>query len=354
MRIIKFIVFIIILLGDRVLFAANVNINSDFVKNYHKIEFTDKSNKLGIKFEENKILSLNILKLEQNKIKIQNSKIIENENLVFDENNYYNLNFIYNCFEFYTTLPILNDENIDIKSIKYINSSLVLQTSIYHLKNQVNDDFYFDYHSLNFTQEGVVNYLKYTYKNISLENEVALSKFGIFLSTKALFTYKKLKFFFITKNIKEKYSYGFIFENSIAKVEVIDKIYQLSIYGGQGVKRNFQISSDLKIPINTDFFQSTFYLSTQHEIDYDVYLNKSIKQSYRIRNKIQYNETTLEYSCRIGEKISAYLIINNLKISYYNKKFDFNVYFENSQKNSKFKLNFSQEGNFQISYTYSL
>jgi hypothetical protein len=354
MRIINFIVFIIILLSSRTLFSANIYINNDFVKNYHKIEFTDKSNKVGIKLEENKILSLNILKLEQKNFKIQNSKIIENEYLIFDENNYYNLNFNYNSMQLYSTIPVLNEDSVDIKSVKFTCNNLVLQTSFYHLKEQVNDEFYFNYQSLNFTQKGIVNYISFSYKNLSLENEIVLSKYGVFMSYKALYTFNNLKFFFTTKNIKEKYIYGFIFENSMAKVEVVDKIYELSIYGGQGVKRNFQISSDLKIPIETDLYKSTFYLSTHHEIDYDVCLNKSINQIYRIRNKFIYKDYNIESSIRLGEKLSAYFIINNLKISYYNKKFDFNFIIEKSQKNSYFKLDFSLEGNFQISYTYSL
>lgn len=354
MRIIKFIVFIFILMCSRSLFSANVNIKTDFVKNYHKIEFTDKSNKIGLKFEESKILSLNILKLKQNNFKIQNTKIIENQYLIFSERNFYNLKFNYNSIDFYTTIPALIDNKIDIKSVKLTYNNLILQTSFYHIKEHSYDNFYYDYQSLNFTQNGILNYINYTYKNLSLENEIALSEFGIYTSYKALFTYDKLKVFFITKNIKEKYCYGFIFENSMAKVEVIDKIYELSIYGGQGVKRNFQISSDLKIPISNDFFKSTFYLSTYHEIDYDVYLNRSINQIYKIRNKFIYKGYKIESSLRFGEKLSAYFIINNLKISYYNKKFDFNIFIESKQNNSIFKLDFSLEGDFQISYTYFL
>lgn len=348
------VVFFLLCLNLFILSASNLSINSDLMKNYTVVKFDDNINLIGVEFENNKVLGLNTLKIEQNKAKISKFSLFENKNLFVDKKNRYFLSIESFPLTVSSTISLFNKDGIDLSTIKYKSENIQLSTSYFYSKNKDFNSFYYDFSSLLYTKQGLITDLFLKYKFVTLESEVALAKYGTFWSYSANCKFKKVNVFFNTKNINEKYKAGFTFTSDNVKVEVIHKIYNISAYGGQGVKRNYSIDGNLKFNFKKEVFKSTLYFSTYHEIDYDVYLNKSIKQKFKVRQKIEGDNNNYEWSFSYSDGFSTYIVINCFKLVYDFKKVDLQFLYTMRKKDNSLKIQLSTSGMLKLSYNYSL
>ena len=91
MRKIKLIVFYIFLFNTNLLFAAYLNINSDFLNSSNEIEIVNNLNKFRLEFTDNKLEALNLLQFSYKNIIIKKDNLLTSKNLVLDNSRYYML-----------------------------------------------------------------------------------------------------------------------------------------------------------------------------------------------------------------------------------------------------------------------
>jgi hypothetical protein len=348
------IAFLLPLISLHVLFSTNVNIKSSNWNNCFELNISDKWNKIGVKFKNNEFKGLSLLKIKHDNITVQKYKLFDNRYLVLNGKSLYCINFKYPTFEIFSTINTLNSENIDIKLIKLIKDKLTLNTAFYFCKNVENNSFYYDYSNLLYTKNGMLNYVKYKSKFVQGEVEWAFTKYGIFHSSTLSLLINRFVFFVNYKNINELYNLGFEFHHDNCKIKVIDKISEISVYGGQGKKRNFSIDGNLKFEYDVLSYRSILYFYSFHEINYDEFLIKSIKLRLRVRNKAIIDNITYEICINYNDGYGGYLKINNLKFSYNYDKIDCLIEYKIKKDNSSFDLKLSLTGKLEISYDFNL
>lgn len=350
MRKIKLIIFYIFLFNSNFLFAAYVTINSDFVNSYNEIEIVNNTNKFKLKFADNKLETLSLLQLSYENITIKKSNLLVSKQLSLDTSRYYLMNIEFPPLILSSTISLLNEKQIEVKTLTYLNDKLTISNSYYNINETIKDSYYYDLSSLYYTERGFVSYLSYQGNYLGIETETAYTKYGLFCSFTSSFFLNPFTINLNYKNNNEKYNFQIIFDYKNMNIKVTDKIYRISIFGGQGVKRNYSINGNLKFTFNKEEFTSKIYITTSHEIDYDEYLNKTVKQKVRIRNKININDLNCETSLTYNGDISGYLSINDIKISYSKKTILFSLKYSTNRENMTFVLQASSKGSLKISY----
>jgi len=327
------------------LFSTNVSLISNNLDNSLKLNIYDKFNKVSIKFENNKILDVNSLKFSKNNLLIKKDKIQLNEQVIIDSSLRYIISFDYNILKISSTIPTFSKEKVDIKNLELNLNNLVIQASYYYNYSNLNNKFYYDLSNLLYTKNGYLFYLKYKFKNISTQQELATTNYGIYYSSIFALNLKCFTFFFNIKNINEKYAYRVVFNYGNFKYESIDKIFDISIYGGQGIKRNRQVKGKLKLNYYINNLQIIIYLNMLTEIDYDVYLRKTINKDFKVSTVFKTDKNEIEFSLNYNNNFAFYIIFNSVKISYTNKVVGLQYNFENNKNKSyyNFKLNSNKE-----------
>lgn len=332
------------------LFSTNVSLTSNNLNNSLKLDIYDKFNKVSIKFEDNKILELNSLKLSINNIIIKKDKILLNEQVILDNSLRYFINFDYKLFQISSTIPTFSNDKIDIKNLQLNWNNLIFQASYYYNYTNINNKFYYDFSNLLYTKNGSLFYLKYEFKNIFTQQELAATNYGIYYSSIYAINLKNFTFYFNIKNINEKYAYSVIFNYGNFKYEAIDKIYDISIYGGQGIKRNRQVKSKVKLNYDINNLQIILYLNMLIEIDYDVYLRKTINKDFKMRTIIKTEKNEIELSLNYDNNYAYYVVFNNVKINYSNKVIELQYNFENKKDKSIYDIKLNSNKEIEIKY----
>ncbi|NCD04748.1 MAG: hypothetical protein EOL97_01390 [Spirochaetia bacterium] len=332
------------------LFSTNVSLTNNNLNKNLKIDISDKFNNVSIKFENNKIVEVNSLKLSINNILIKKEKIQLNEQVIVDNSLRYIISFNYNLFKISSTIPSFSNDKIDIKIFELNYNNLIFQTSYYYNYSNLNNKFYYDFSNLLYTKNGYLFYLEYEFKNISTKQELGITNLGTNYSSIYALNLKHFTFSFNVKNINEKYTYKVIFNHGNFKYESIDKIYDISIYGGQGIKRNRQVKSKLKLNYDINNFQIMIYLNFFTEIDYDVYLKKTINKDFKIRTIIRNNENEIELSLNYNNNFAFYFIFNNVKINFSNNIFDIQYNFKNKNNYSCYNIKLNSNRELEIKY----
>lgn len=332
------------------LFSTNVSLTSCNINNSLKVEICDKFNKLSINFEKNKKLELNTLKFEKNNIFIKKENTQLNEQIIIDNSLRYIICFDYELFKITSTIPSFTNEKIDIKSIELNFKNLIIQSTYYYNNTNINNKFYYDFSNLLYTKNGNLFYLEYEFKNILTYQEFAITNYGIFYSSIYALKLNYFTFYFNLKNINEKYSYKVVFNYGNFEYDTIDKIYDISIYGGQGIKRNRQVNS--KIKLNRDFksIKVSLYLNLSTEIDYDVFLRRTINNNYKLRTTLKTNKNIMELCLNYNDNFDFYLIYNNVKINYSNKIIYLQFNFENKNNKSNYNIEINSDKKIEIKY----
>lgn len=336
------------------LFSTNVSMKYKKNENSFDLTIYDNINKFNIKLKDNKIDSVDISNFQVNSLIIKKeAKFINREIYVDNSINYY-INIINDNLEFFTNYSSFDVSNNKINSLVYSYKKLRLEFVNYSIKNVDNNSFYYDFSNLNFTNNGFINYIDYSFYNFDIKQEVAYSKFGLLYSSFISYKFKKLLFFLVRKNMNEKYIYGIEFKDKIVNFKISDKIYPISIYGGQGVKRNFTIDSKLCFNYKFKTMENKLIVKIHHEIDYNKYLEREYINHYSVSNVYQYKKNTVHLFFEYNKLCEFYIKINNLKLLVKNKEIILEISYNIKKENVNYNINLTSNGLFEFSSIISL
>lgn len=333
------------------LFSTYACLESEKMFTIYNFSIYDNCNKVSIKFKDNKVDCLNTFVFSYKDIKINKRNLFINKELFLDlSDNIYNINIEKNLLKFtFLFYPFVNI-NFNISSLEYKTKNFKLQNIFYYNYPKKNYDLFIDYSSLNFTKKGVIYYIDYSQNKMNFNGEIALSKFGLFYSSKIDYQYKKIQFFLCYKNLNEKFYYGLIFNYHPIRFEIKEKIYPKSLYGGQGTKREFYIKSKINFIFKLYKFKIENNVNLYHNITYDKFLSKKINNEISITEKFKANKNDIEISIDYINKLKLALRINNVSIKYMNDILEIDLIYCSTNDSKIYNINISTKGEINISF----
>ncbi len=349
-RVILFFLLFFVFLSN--IFSTNVNIKYDNFNNSIDLSIYDNLNKVGIKFTNSKIDTLNLLNYSLNGLKIKKENKFKDKEIYISKTLNYYINIEKGSFAYFTNFIPLNRGEYSINSLSYNKDIFKFEFLFYNINKDDRDLFYYDYSNLKYTKKGVINYLFIKFKNIDLHQEFAISKYGIIYSTMFCLNYKKAQIFILNKNINEKFRYGFVLNNDPIRFEINEKLYPISIYSGQGKKREYNVKSEINFEILS--LNLNIIMKINHQIIYDKYLKKSINNDFNIKSNFKYKKLNLELGISVEKIIKYYLIINNAKFIYNEDEFFIQLDYLSRRENKKYLIKLSSKGIIEISYSIFL
>ena len=332
------------------LFSTYVNLNIENHFSTVDLAFYDNSKKISIKIKDNKIEELNSLEFKYKSIEIKKFDLFKNRNLSLKTNDIYYIKYSFPKLSFYKSYRPLFKSEFEISSFILRQKYFLLQSMFYYKYFEENIGYYYDYSNLNFTKKGLINYIDYGFNDFKINSEFSISNYGFYYSLNVNYQYKYLDLYFCSKNINEKFNYGLIFDYKPISFEVNEKIYPISIYGGQGKKREYFIESD--ILLNSKTFKTNLHL--YHEVKYNEFLKKEVKNIISINEKIKVKNNYIEALLSYSDNFSISIIMNKFKIRYYKKILFFDINYITRDKTKSFNINFSSKGEINILYTFNV
>lgn len=351
----KIILLCVIILILNSLFGTNLKI--DYENKSGEIEFSisDKVNNLTINFQNNKLEEIKTLKFDFNGLSIKKENVFSNHQIKVIDSQLYYIKFSYSNLIFRTLFNPLNSEKIALNSIKYMSKNLEVESIYYDIKDNQNDEFYYDFSTLKYTKKGIINYINYRVEKFTFDEELAISDFGIFYSSKLNYNIKKFDFYVIKKNINENYILGINFNYSPIDIKIVDNIYPISIYGGRGVKRDFSINSNLELKFSILNIENHFKIKISNKISYNEFLIKELTIDYNLSDSFTISNNLIKLSMDYeNNKVSYCFELNNFKFLFKDKRFNISFWKSFIKNNNIFEINISNLGVLEISYQLKL
>ncbi len=351
----KIILLCVIILILNSLFGANLKIDYENKLGDFDFYISDKVNKLTINFQNNQLKEIKTLKFDFNGLSVEKENIFSSHQIKVIDSQLYYIKLGYPNLIFRTILYSLNPKKISLNTIKYKKKNLEVESIYYDIKYNENDEFYYDFSTLKYTEKGFISYLNVKVGDLLFNEELAITNFGIFYSSKLNYKIKKFDIFIIRKNINESYILGCNFNYNKINVKISDNIYPISIYGGRGVKRDFSINSSLELKFSICNIDQLLKIKINNKISYNEFLIKELTLDYNISDIFSINKQLVKLSIDYeNNKFSYDIEINDIKFSY--KDNQFNIYFSKSfiKKNNIFEINISSLGVLSFSYLIKL